>query len=168
MLGDKNMAQKAFRRFKLVFLTYDWSVMEFFGATAKIMIGLYLLQSQPAFKMISGYATVANENYWGWGLVIVGLLHFIAVWLHRVTLGTSAKFMLYARRTSTFIGMSFWVWSASITYQQSAGFNIVVILFGLIGIFMLLNFIRLWIPEDSRTLDMGRPQGLPERRQDHE
>lgn len=143
----------------LIFFTSDWSVLEFYGSTCKIFWGLYVLQPSPTFRSISGYTSVSNEVYWGWGLFIIGILHFTAIVMHKL----GWKNMIWMRRLCLWLGMMSWVFISFVIWKQ-AGISPILIFFANLAFFMFLNFLRLWIPEERRELDLGRPDGLPDRR----
>ncbi len=120
------------RKLKIFILTYDWEVVEIQGALFKISWGIWLLMPFPTFKAISGYNAVGTENYWGVGLLVYGMLHFLAIM-------SSNRF---ARRWLTFGSFLFWVFTCILIYQQAPTAALLP-LFAVIAFFMGLNFIRI-------------------------
>src|SRR6185503_20309153 len=89
--------------------TYDWEVVEIQGAIFKIAWGVWLLLPFPVFRAVQGYNAVGTENWWGIGLLIYGLAHFIAI--------LSGNRL--ARRIFTFGAFLFWIFTVILIWQQT-------------------------------------------------
>lgn len=134
---------------KRFIFTYDWEVVEIQGAVTKMLWGLWLLMPFQTFRAIEGYAAVGKENTWGWGLLIFGSIHFVAI----------ASGRRRPRQVLTFIAFLFWLFTVLLIYQQShtAG---VLPFFIVMAFFMGVNFIRITNPLktiDRRMMDKGFP-----------
>lgn len=152
------MSNMTKRLIKLLF-GYDWEVIEIQGAVFKITWGIWLLLPFDTFRAIEGYYAVGLENAWGWGLLILGLIHFGAILSNKITL----------RRWITFIALMFWIFTVVLIYQQSHTAALLP-MFVVIALFMGINFLRLGLQQKIQTLvnerkiDLGSPSGKPERR----
>lgn len=140
-------------KIKALFFNYDWEIVEIQGATFKILWALFLLMPFPAFKTISGYASIGTENYWGSGLLIIGVLHMYSILIHK----------RWMRKLMTFISSLLWLFITFIVWQE-AHTSALLVFFLTIGFFMFLNFLRLSIPVNQRVADQKLPVGMIDRR----
>ncbi len=138
-----------------LFFNYDWEIVEIQGAVFKICWGIWLLLPFRVFRMVQGYNAIGNENYWGWGLLILGLIHFAAIASNKLSL----------RRWITFIAILFWIFSIILIWLQSHTAGLLP-MFAVIGFFMTINFWRLGImmKVEKRRKNIGPPAGMTERR----
>lgn len=158
------------RIFKLLF-NYDWEIIEIQGATFKILWGFWLLLPFKTFRAIEGYFAAGGENYWGWGLLALGALHFAAIITnYNISFSIGRRtYKINSRRWLTFIAFLFWAFTAVLIWQQS-NTSALLPFFALIAFFMILNFFRLGIQMqaedmlDQRKVNLGSPAGVAERR----
>lgn len=133
---------------KFIF-SYDWEIVEIQGSIFKITWGIWLLLPFDTFRTVQGYNNYGNENYWGVGLLALGIIHF----------GTIVSHNIKARKTITFVAFLFWLFSALMIAMQSLTAGIIP-MFGVIAFFMGVNFIRLGrMVTDRRKEDLGPPNG---------
>jgi hypothetical protein len=145
-----------FSRLKQFMFSYSWEIVEIEGAAFKLAWAIWLLLPFQAFRSISGYASVATENIWGVGLLILGAIHLYSVVKHKRRL----------RQVMTFIAFLFWLFTVVLIWFQSHTAALIP-LFAVIALFMFINFLRLSIPVgqvDQRVVNLGRAGGLPDRR----
>lgn len=147
--------------FVKMFFLYNWEIVEVQGALFKIGWGIWLLLPFPTFTSIQGYTAVTTENYWGWGLLILGSIHLAAIAYNRLPI----------RRWITFIAFIFWIFTVVLIYSQAHRAALIP-LFSIIALFMGLNFLRLGVEIrakqiiDERRSNIGPPEGTAERRSD--
>jgi len=132
--------------------SYDWEIIEIQGAIFKIAWGTWLLLPFDTFRQIQGYFAVGIENMWGFGLLTLGLLHLTAVISKR----------LFFRRWLTFVAFLFWLFTLVLIYQQSPTAALLP-MFGVIAIFMMINFLRLGIQTQVNVLLVNRAIDLSNR-----
>lgn len=123
------------------FFNYNWEIVEIEGAIFKISWGIWLLLPFQTFKSIQGYAGIATENYWGWGLLLLGTIHLLSI----------ASGRLFIRRWITFIAFLFWIFTVVLIWSQAPTAALLP-LFSVIAFFMGLNFLRLGIEIKARSL----------------
>lgn len=152
------MAEFTSKFIKILF-SYDWEVIEIQGAVFKIVWGLWLLMPFDTFRAIKGYYAVGLENYWGWGLLILGMIHLYSIFSRK----------LLFRRWITFVAFTFWIFTIVLIWEQ-AHTSALLPFFAIIAFFMGLNFLRLGIQGkvdqliDERKINLGAPDGYAERR----
>lgn len=150
----EHMAKLILSSFKRFLFTYDWEIVEIQGATFKIMWGVWLLSPFQTFRTIAGYNQVASENTWGWGLLLLGLIHLIAIL-------SKNRIM---RIIMCMIAFLFWTFTVILVAQQ-LWTSAIVPMFSVIAFFMGINFTRLVLDKpDQRGTDLGPLPGHPERR----
>lgn len=145
------------KKIKWFIFNYDWEIVEIEGAIFKVAWGLWLLMPWRTFRTIQGYNAFGNENLWGWGLFLLGAVHLVAIFSgHRLF-----------RRTLTMLAFFFWLFIIVLLFLQSKT-SALIPMFTIIAFFMGMNFIRLKAKPDQRVENLGRPNGLPERRKENE
>lgn len=134
--------------------SYDWEVVEIEGAFFKIAWGIWMLMPWATFKTISVYFGL-TENQWGVGLLTIGTIHIISIF----------RGSIFSRRWFAFFGAAFWAFNAISVGLQSPTAALIP-LFGIISLFMLINFYRLGVVQElsRRQKNEGPPVGTDDRR----